>query len=254
MNPYLNIFGKQIPYYGLLFTFGLIIGGATALVRSKKRKLNTFDVLCAAVFAGIFGILGAKLLSVITSMDYIIEYKIPFINVIKNGFVFYGGLIGGFLGLLLFCKIYKLPLIDFADVFAVSVPLGHAFGRIGCFISGCCFGIPHSGFLSVIYTQPVDPNTPVGTPLLAIQLIESVALFLLYIVLVILYYKGKSVGVCSAVYVVTYAVLRFTLEFFRGDAARGFLLGVSTSQIISVYLILAMIIVFIYWKILKKAK
>lgn len=254
MNPYLNIFGKQIPYYGLLFAFGLLIGGLTALIRAKKRNIEKFDILCAAVFAGIFGIVSAKLFSVITSINYILDYQVPFIDVIKNGFVFYGGLVGGFLGLLLYCKIYKLPLTDFTDVFAVSVPLGHAFGRIGCFISGCCFGIPHSGFLSITYTNAVDPNTPIGTPLLAIQLIESIALFLLYITLVIIYYKTKPRGICTAIYVVAYAIIRFVLEFFRGDDVRGFILGASTSQIISICLIITMVYVLVYQKISKKSK
>ena len=250
MKPYFNIFGKQIPYYGLLFAFGLILGGLTAMMRASKRTVKKSDVLCAAVFAGIFGILGAKLLSIITSIDYILEYKIPFLDVMKNGFVFYGGLIGGFLGLWLYCKIYKLPLKNFADIFAVSVPLGHAFGRIGCFLSGCCFGIPHDGFLSVVYTESVNPNTPIGVPILAIQLIEAIILLLLYFVLLLLYYKEKTIGICAIVYVAGYAIIRFILEFFRGDEERGAILGISTSQIISICLIITVCFIVVYQKLI----
>ena len=108
-------------------------GGGDADKFAVRAQL--FDIVCAAVFAGILGIVGAKLLFVLTSIDYIIEYKIPFTEIVKNGFVFYGGLLGGVFGLWLYCKIYKLPLKCFTDVFAVSIPLGHAVGRIGCFLS-----------------------------------------------------------------------------------------------------------------------
>ncbi len=251
MTPYLNILGKSIPYYGILFAGGLVIGGLSALFRAKKRNIDRFDILCASVFAGIMGIIGAKLLSILTTMNYIIEYKIPFIEIIKNGFVFYGGLLGGTLGLLLYCKIFKLPFIDFADVFAVSVPLGHAVGRVGCFISGCCYGITYSGFPSVVYTNTVDVNTPLETPLLAIQLIESAALLVLYLVLCLLFYKSPKKGLCTTVYVISYAVIRFVLEFFRGDIERGVFLGFSTSQLISVCILIAMAYILLY-RYLKK--
>ena len=69
----------------------------------------------------------------------------------------------------------------------------------------------------MVYTESINPNTPIGTPILAIQLIESAILLLLYLVLLLLYYKGKTAGICSIVYVAAYAIIRFTLEFFRGD-------------------------------------
>ena len=93
-----NIFGREIPFYGLLFVLGFAVAVLTAIPKARRMKLPFTEIACSAVFAGVGGILGAKLLSVLTSINYIIEYHISFLDVVRNGFVFYGGLIGGALG------------------------------------------------------------------------------------------------------------------------------------------------------------
>ena len=238
MSPYFTIFGRQIPYYGLLFMLGFFAGAVTALPRGKKYGIKKLDVVLAACFAAVGGLAGAKLLSVLTSIEYIIEYNLSFIDVMQNGFVFYGGLIGGVLGLFAYIKIYKINFFAMFDIFAVSVPLGHAIGRVGCFLSGCCFGIPYDGPLSYTYETSIDPNTPIGVPLLPVQLIESFCLLVLYAVLEVLFAKTSRRGISLVVYMAAYSVIRFTLEFFRGDIIRGFLFGLSTSQWISLAIML----------------
>ncbi len=254
MNPYFTLFGKQIPYYGLLFMGGILLGGVLAVLHSSKRGIKKIDVVYSACFAGIGGIVGAKLLSIITSLQYIIEYSPSFVDVISNGFVFYGGLLGGFGGLAIYCKAFKLPLVDYMDVFAVCVPPCHAIGRIGCYLSGCCFGIPYDGLFSVVYNNPIDINTPKGIPLLPVQLIEAVCLLALFVILEILFFKSKRKGVVASVYLIAYAVIRTVIEFFRGDRARGLLFGVSTSQIISVLIIVAVVAVMVYTKLKSNKK
>lgn len=220
---------------------GLLIGASTAVFRCGRRNISKYDMVCCACFIGIGAVVGAKLLSIITSIEIIIEYNLSFIQIMQNGFVFYGGFIGGILGLIIYCKIYGLSLIDFMDTVAVSVPLGHALGRVGCFFSGCCYGIRFSGFPSVIYTQAIDVNVPLNTPLLPVQLIEACFLILLYIVCALVFYKVKTKGICRLVYAGSYAIGRFILEFFRGDYARGFILGISTSQFISICILIILI-------------
>lgn len=234
MVPYFTFFGKVVPYYGLLMGLGFFSAAAVALPRGKKYCIRKLDIVLAACFAVVGGVVGAKLLAILTSIDYIIEYKLTFIQVMQGGFVFYGGLIGGIAGLLIYVKAYKLNFFEMFDIFAVSVPLGHAIGRVGCFISGCCYGIPYDGPISWTYENALDANTPIGVPLLPIQLIESGCLLVLYAVLEIIFYKTKRRGLSLVVYAAAYAVIRFVLEFFRGDVERGFLLGMSTSQWISI--------------------
>ncbi len=252
MNPYFTLFGKQIPYYGLLFMGAILIGGAMAVLHSSKRRIKKSDVVYSACFTAVGGIIGAKLLSILTSIEFIIKFKPSFLDIMSNGFVFYGGILGGFGGLAIYCKVFKLPLLKFMDVFAICVPPCHALGRVGCFLSGCCYGIPYDGPLSVIYQNPVDINTPKGIPLLPIQLIEAVCLLALFVALEIVFFKTKKNGIVSAVYLISYAVIRLVIEFFRGDIARGLIFGISTSQIISILIIVAVISVIVYLSVAKR--
>ncbi len=228
-----RVFGKEIPFYGLLFVFGFAVAVVTAIPKARKMKLPFSEIACSGVFAGVGGILGAKLLSVLTSINYIIEYHLSLLDILQNGFVFYGGLIGGAAGLLVYAKAFRAPVLPYCDLYAAGTALGHAFGRVGCLLSGCCYGVPHAGGFSVIYRHAIDPNTPLGTPLLPIQLIESFCLIAIYLACEAAFYFGKRRGASAAVYALSYSVVRFVLEFFRGDLVRGVWGGLSTSQYIS---------------------
>ncbi len=228
-----RVLGREIPFYGLLFVIGFAVAVATAIPKAKKLKLPLSEIACSGVFAGVGGILGAKLLSILTSINYIIEYDLSLIDILQNGFVFYGGLLGGALGLFVYAKVFHAPILLYYDLFAAGTALGHAFGRIGCLLSGCCYGIPSAGGFCVIYRHAIDPNTPLNTPLLPIQLIESFCLVAVYAACELAFYLGRRRGMSAAVYALSYSVMRFILEFFRGDLVRGVWGGLSTSQYIS---------------------
>ena len=228
--------------YGILFVIGM--GVAILYSRffaSRNSNVSKDDLLYAACFALVGGILGAKLLSILTSIDVIIKYKIPFIDIIKNGFVFYGGFLGGALGYFIYSKAYKIKYFDLTDNAVQALPLGHAFGRIGCFCSGCCYGKETNSFLGVIYTNPADPYCPTGVKLLPTQLFESAFCFLLFITILVIKRKKPNIkgGLLTLFYVFSYATFRFIIEFFRGDEARRSFLLLSTSQWISLLLIIA---------------
>lgn len=240
--------------YGVCFIIGIVASLLLLLfyIRKRSDKVSKDDTLYAACFALVAGILGAKLLSILTSINYIKQYQIGIIDIIRNGFVFYGGLLGGFLGYFIYGKVYKIPVLDLTDQGAQVLPLGHAFGRLGCFCAGCCYGKPTESFLGVIYTHPSDPLTPIGVKLLPTQLFEAGYCFLIFIALFILNKKKKlSSGVNTTMYVVSYAICRFINEFFRFDGERGFLLNLSTSQWISILLVAA---ISSYWIIIKLKK
>ena len=169
----------------------------------------------------------------------------PFEAVLKGGFVFYGGLIGGAVGLSIYALMYKLDTVKFFDIYALVLPLGHAIGRIGCFFSGCCYGIEYDGFFSVSYNKTLG-LTPLHTQLLPIQLIEAFLLCILFIFLLFVYFKSPKRGMISAIYLYCYSVIRFVLEFFRGDTERGNIFNFSTSQIISMVLILVVSLCWIF--------
>jgi phosphatidylglycerol:prolipoprotein diacylglycerol transferase len=162
--------------------------------------------------------------------------------------VFYGGLIGGVTAMLIFCKSFKIPILPIADMFAPALAVAHGFGRIGCFFGGCCYGIqvdPSHPFAVVFppFEITTQAGVPTGVPLLATQLIEAGSLFIIATILTILYKKtaGKGLTVCA--YGILYSILRFTLEFFRGDHARGIYGPFSTSQYISMALFAVSVVI-----------
>lgn len=154
----------------------------------------------------------------------------------RYGFVFFGGAIAAILTLLIYMKKKQLPVLKTADFFAVALPLGHAIGRIGCFLAGCCAGKPTDMPWGVTFTNPhslVDPRY-LGVPLHPTQLYEVLCNLILFFVLQYYYKKPHKNGAVLAAYVIGYCVIRFCIEFFRGDFRGGFVLGLSPSQLIAV--------------------
>lgn len=246
MEPYFDVFGRVIPFYGILFYAGVFTAVGAAIFLSNRRNVKRYDIVYSAVFAFLGAVAGAKLLFIAVNLKEIIQGQIPFISMINGGFVFYGGLFGGLTGLLIYVKKYHCCAADFFDVYAVVIPLGHAFGRIGCFISGCCYGIACNGPFSFTYTTALDKNTPLGVPLFPVQLAEAVLLLLLFVFLLMVFMKNKTCKLLETkLYLLCYGAIRFMLEFLRGDAVRGYFLWFSTSQWISLGIILCAVMIFL---------
>ncbi len=242
MMPTFQIFGKTIAMYGLMIMIGLIVGVAIALLRSKKNNLLAEDILFASCFGGIGLLIGAKLLYILTILPKLISYRqILFDNpyllagIIKGGFVFYGGLIGALVGYFIYCKKFKINTVQMLDLIAPSIPIIHAFGRLGCNFAGCCYGIPYNGPGHVIFHRSLV--APGDIALFPTQLAESVLNFIAGILLLLYSTKAKKTGNVLGVYIIYYSVMRFLIEFLRGDVSRGILLQISTSQWISLALL-----------------
>lgn len=243
----ITIFGKPIPFYGLLMVLGFALAIIAAIPRARKLGVPLAEIVYSSVFTVLGALAGAKILALLTSLPYIIPYLKQggsIIKLLEAGFVFYGGFIGGFIALFLYCKAYKEPFKKYLQLYAPSVPLGHLFGRIGCLFGGCCYGMPvdANAPFSVVYNF-VDENywslvsvTP-GQAYLPVQLIEALCLVVVYIIAEYTFYKSEEKLIPAFIYFLSYGVLRFTLEFFRGDAERGFFLGLSTSQLISIVIL-----------------
>lgn len=227
MESVITIFGRQIPLYGIFFYLGIFLSASAVFFLNRRTRLDGFDIASSGIYVMIGGVVGAKLLFLAVTAPTIIQEHIPLLAVIKGGFVFYGGLLGGAVGLLIYGKQYKMDMSKFADLYATVLPLGHAFGRVGCFFAGCCYGIPWR--YGHVYHSTAG-TTPLGVPLLPIQLIEAGALLVLFAVQLFLYLKNGKRYQNTLVYFCVYPMIRFVLEFFRGDVERGVLLGLSTSQ------------------------
>lgn len=242
MLPVMHLFGRTITLYGLMIVIGLITGIAIAVRRSKTHGFQPIDVLFASIFGGIGLFVGAKLLFILVMVPEFIRHFMIYVShpsllepLLAGGFVFYGGLIGAAVGCYIYCRIYKLPYLKMLDHIAPSIPLIHGFGRLGCFFAGCCYGIVYDGPGHIVFHG--SEFAPPGIPLFPTQLLES-GLNLIAAALLLMYAKSeRKTGRVIGVYITYYAVMRFFMEFLRGDLARGSIFGLSTSQWISLVLL-----------------
>ena len=257
MHIHISEFNLPFPIYGALYFIGIAVAAVVAVFICKKRELPKYDIVYSAIYSMIGAAVGAKLLFIAVSLPKVMSLGYGFVDTVlilmSGGFVFYGGFIGGFLGLLIYVKQFKMKFLPFLDVYAAVVPLGHAFGRVGCLFGGCCYGMEYDGPFAVVYHSSLNMSTPLNTPLLPMQLIEALGLLLIFAIVLTVYLKGAKTGTVPVVYVLCYSVMRFTLEFLRADSERGSLLGLSTSQWISLGLIITVILSVIFYRS-KKAK
>ena len=214
--------------YGLMIGIGFILAMLLAEYRAKRLGLREEAIIDITIIAGVSGFLGAKLLYVIVEFDEFI--KNPKAVLGSAGFVVYGGIIAGVLCCMLYCKVKKLNFMEYFDLVMPEIALAQGFGRIGCFLAGCCYGKKLS--------TPIVIGT-IEFARIPVQIIESMAEFILFIVLFILSKKNRDIDLLR-IYLVIYAVIRFADEFLRGDKIRGIYGGVSTAQWIS------LIILFVY--------
>jgi len=161
----------------------------------------------------------------------------------RGGLVFYGGLIGASLTTILFARLKKIPLWKLADVFAPSVALGSVFGRIGCFLNGCCFG--RACDLPWAVRFPADHSTG-GTPIHPTQIYDGLLNLALYLGLAWMFRRRRKFdGQIFATYLMCYAVTRSISEAFRGDYNGAHMHGVLTpAHLVSVTIFLTGVIFF----------
>ncbi|HHX37574.1 MAG TPA: prolipoprotein diacylglyceryl transferase, partial [Clostridiaceae bacterium] len=147
----------------------------------------------------------------------------------EGGLIFWGGFIGGLILILIFLKRFEINVLNALNMSSAPLALAHGFGRLGCLSAGCCYGKPMEGGI-VFHNSPVAPN---HVPLVPTQAIEAGFNFILGICLIILSSKERAKPYLANIYLFAYPLFRFIIEFYRGDDVRGFLFGVSTSQWIS---------------------
>ncbi len=239
MIPNFEFLGKEYSAYMICVLIGIFVAGPFAVTRLKK-PLERNDYLNVLIISGIGVLLGGSLLYGLTNIKTIIlliKDGAGFFEVVQSfaGSVFYGGMIGGVFAGWLYSTLKKYPTEKFLDVTALFIPLFHAFGRVGCFLTGCCYGVECS--VGFVYKYSPAPSGN-GVTRFPIQLVESFFLVLIFVGMYVLFKKGTFKYRLIYIYFLSYGVLRFITEFFRGDYYRGFFLGVSTSQWISIILIM----------------
>ncbi len=238
MYPSFEIIGRSIPTYWVCALLGFAVCGLVAFFRHKRfRDLEQVDITNAAAFILIGIITGGKLMSLVAQIPTLVrnwqtiraDWHSLF-ELMYSGMVFYGGLFGALLALHIYSKHYGLDRKAFFDYFIPLFPLFHAFGRVGCFLTGCCHGLVSERF-GIAFTNSISAQN--GVPYFPIQLVCSALNLLLFAFLLWFERRFHRQGRALPCYLAFYAVGRFIIEFFRGDELRGIVLGLSTSQWIS---------------------
>ncbi|MDD2362083.1 MAG: prolipoprotein diacylglyceryl transferase [Oscillospiraceae bacterium] len=247
MNPIITVFGRDIATYSLAAIAGILISGTFVCVNAKKRGFDQVKVTVALLVSAIGILMGGHILYGITNINKIdflmrnlnkitsLKLFLACIYEIFGGSVFYGGLFGGLLFGSIYLKKANMNSPVLYDIIACSIPLMHAFGRIGCFLGGCCYGI-ESKFGFTYHNSLIESANHIRR--FPVQLLEALLNLILFLMLYIFMKRGFFKGKMIYIYLIIYPIIRFLLEFLRGDRIRGFILSLSTSQIISVGIIL----------------
>jgi phosphatidylglycerol---prolipoprotein diacylglyceryl transferase len=233
-------FGTVTVYtYGVLLAAAYLLGLQFALKRAKARHLDSTRVMDLGIYIIISALVGAKLLLLVTDFQTFRSNPAELLNLVREGGVFYGGLIVAVTVALVYIKRAGLPLWTTCDVFAPGIALGHVIGRFGCFFAGCCFGKQTNVPWAITFTDPfaqANVGTPLNVPLHPTQLYEAGAELLILIFLLTTEKWGrKFAGRTFWLYMLLYSVSRYIIEFYRGDE-RGSVGPLSTSQFVSLIL------------------
>ncbi len=238
MHPILFKIGPlTVHTYGVMIALGFLAGIIFAAREGKRKGVDPEKIMDLSLYILIAAIVGSRLLQVAVEYQYYSQHPIEIFEIWKGGLVFYGGFIGALLTAIWYLKKHSLPVWKIGDALAPSIALGQAFGRIGCFSAGCCYGEPTNLPWAVTFTNP-NSLAILNVPLHPSQLYESFGAFMIFLVLFLYRKKIKFDGQLFWIYAMAYSVLRFTLEFWRGDAERGFFniagFYLSTSQWVAI--------------------
>lgn len=249
MRPVLfSIFGIKIYGYGTMIAIGILSALLLVGKRAKEKNYDEDSVLNMSIITIISGVAGGKLLYLITDIRNIIQYP----EVLKDfgaGFVIYGAIIGGALAIFYYSKKKKWNVLKTFDIIIPAIALAQGFGRIGCFLAGCCYGRATNLPIGVVFNKSLF--APEGIMRHPTQIYSSIFDFLLFIFLMFYSKKERKDGRVFSMYIVLYSIGRFIVEFLRDDP-RGNVGMLSTSQFISIFTLILGIILYNLDKIKKK--
>ncbi len=241
MYPLLLKIGPVPIYsYGLLIAIGFLVG-IKIVQKQAMRVGKSPEVYVDAAFWALFsGFLGARILFIITRWSDYQNDLMGILRVWEGGFVFYGGLLLAVPVLGFYFRRHKIAIWPALDIMTPGLTVAHAFGRLGCFMAGCCYGRPTDVPWSVRLDSPLVDVHLRGIPLHPAQLYEAVAMFIVTIGLMLVFNRKKFDGQVVLVYLVAYPPIRSIVEEFRGDTIRGFVIDdvLSTSQFVSIFVFL----------------
>lgn len=248
MHPVLfSIFGKEIYSYGVMTALGFLCAILTWLWLGRRQNRPPGFAADLGFWLMISGIVGSRIAYVVANWSHYRAAPLEIIRIDQGGLIFYGGLLLACAALALFARHHRLPLWHAADFAIPGLAIGHALGRIGCFLNGCCYGRPAGdSFFGIAFPPICEPGRLfAGIPLFPVQIIESACLLVIWLVLLLAYPRRQRDGTVFALYLVLYPPCRFLLEYLRGDVRQSWF-AIDIAQTTSLALLLAGILLFVF--------
>ena len=224
MFPVIFKFGFiQIYSYGLMVAAAFLV---SAFLLSRYARLLHYDKEFFWNFAFVIlvgGILGGRLFYSILNFDFFLDNPQEIFMLWHVGLVWYGGFFGGLISASVYLKLKKKPFFKTADMVVPFVALGHAIGRIGCFLNGCCYGrVASWGVYFPVHNEVLIPS----------QLLSVLGLLAIFVILRLLQDRPHRDGFIVVAYLLCASLERFIEEYFRGDSPRNFY-GLTVFQVLS---------------------
>ena len=247
-----TIHSFALPTYGLLVATGFVTGLMVAMKLAQKEGLEKEKIYTLGIYLALAGMIGAKVFLLFQDRAYYWDNpgQIFSLSTLQSGGIFFGGLLTAIIVAVWYARSSHMPFLKMADAFAPGVALGHAFGRLGCFAAGCCWGKPTSLPWGVTFTDPYSHEivgVPLGVKVHPTQLYEAAAEAVIFAFLYLRYRHKRFDGQILGWYLVLYPTARFLVEFLRTHSDEALLFGntVSDAQVIS--LILAGVGAYLLW-------
>jgi phosphatidylglycerol:prolipoprotein diacylglycerol transferase len=231
----IHIGNFALPTYGFLVSLGVVVAILLIQKLAKAQGMDPDKVWNLAIIFVFAGIVGAKLLMFIAEWDtYAANPREIFtLSTLQAGGVFSGGVVLAVIAGAWYMRRNHMPGLRTADVFAPGLALGHAFGRLGCFSAGCCFGRETTLPWGVVFHNPLAHEVggvPLGVHVHPTQIYEMLVELANFAILFWMLKHKKFEGQVVGAYMFIYGVARFFLEFLRGDPGRGQLFGTWMSE------------------------
>ena len=203
-----TIGARPIYWYGVLMALAFAVSLLHLTFVGRRAGHDSAFASDLVFWCMVGGIVGARLAYVAANWEYFAIHPVRIVRMDQGGLIYYGGFFGAGIALWLFAARRGERLTAVMDLIVTALPLGHALGRVGCFLNGCCYGRPSTGAWAVVLD---------GVARLPVQLFESAGNLILWAALTFVFLRRPRPGTVLGLYCICYSTLRFLLEFQRGD-------------------------------------